>query len=343
MFGVDVNSLPQQYTPEITYPDTVIGRILHIDGDFLAYQVSGDNSKSLDTMIHNHDVLVETLRLLAGAEYTVSHLTSSKGDKGGRYKIAKQKKYQANREGREKPEKLAEIKYFMEKERGAINHKDQEADDGLCQALWKSNTEGNKDLCIITSKDKDLRMCTGLHLNWDTGDIIDVDGYGSIYLDSTGSSSKIGGYGTSYFWSQMLTGDTADNIQGLPALVPPLLNKYKPTASTTKWESKLIDPKTSNAEKMKCLDRLKNRKPSKCGAVLAHSILRDCKSDIEALKVVKQAYKLYGDHVGFTNYLGEPVSWQEVFKSEANLLWMRRTKNTWDVNNFIKGVLSGKT
>lgn len=339
LFGLDVSELDGHKLEEPDYPVTLPGRVLHIDGDFLAYQVSADDSKSIDTMMHNHDVAVETLRLLAGAESTVSHLTASHGDKGGRYEQAIQKEYQGNRKGKDKPKHLHTVKSWMENKRGAINHADQEADDGLCQANWNAVQAGTPELSVLVSKDKDLQMCQGFHLDWDEGTLEQVNGFGYIVLDRSKSSPKIVGKGPAFFWAQMLMGDTADDIKGLPKLPGSVMNAVSPTKAITDALDCLSDPTKSKKAKDTAKKKIKARKPGLCGPVITYEIISKINSDKLAYKVVKNLYKSYGETIGFTHWeTGESVSWQKVFVSEAKLLWMRRVPNHQDVLNYFKEI-----
>ncbi len=338
LFGLDIDTLTGHALEEPDYPDVTPGRVLHIDGDFLAYQVAADDSKSIDTMMHNHDVSVETLRLLAGAEKTVCHLTASHGDKGKRYDLAVQREYQVSRKGKSKPKNLHTIKSWMERARGAINHANQEADDGLCQANWNAIQAGTPDLSVLVSKDKDLQMCQGVHLDWDTGELETVEGFGYIELDRSKSTPKIIGKGNAFFWAQMLTGDGADSIQGLPSLQGSVLNVFKPLKGRDVPDdplnalSKLLWPKET-------LSKVK-RKTGKCGPVIAYEILQHLRDDKVAFKIVKGLYEQHGANEGFVHWkTGEEVPWQKVFVSEAQLLWMRRNQCENDVLQYFKECL----
>jgi DNA polymerase-1 len=81
----------------------------------------------------------------------------------------------------------------------------READDGM--ALMAYHAEGND---VTATKDKDMRMLPGWHLDWDTLEMVHVP-VGTYDLVHNGKQ-----YGTKWFWLQMLQGDTADNIPGLP-------------------------------------------------------------------------------------------------------------------------------
>jgi 5'-3' exonuclease len=90
-----------------------------------------------------------------------------------------------------------------------------EADDMMC--LYQTSHENT----IICSRDKDLRICPGWHFSWECGGQkaigpVYTDELGSINLVKKNGVNTIVGYGLKFFFSQMITGDSADNIPGLP-------------------------------------------------------------------------------------------------------------------------------
>jgi len=298
IFGIDLDTLEAHDSRQ--YPDRVPGRVLHVDSDFVAYQVSADGEKTFAEMCHNADVLFETLRLMAGADATQLHLTPSHSNKGYRHAAAIQKEYQGNRKDRQKPLLLNAVRTWMHQERGAIMHVMQEADDGLAQRMYHAERLGTGDKTVLCSLDKDLLMVPGLHMNWHTGEICPVssirgDRFGWIKLDRSKSSPKVLGRGTKFFWAQMMMGDTADNIQGLPKVW--LGSKWGPA-----------------------------------GPVATHSLLKDIPDDKIAFHGLRAQYQMYGDKFGFKHWeTGEDVDWSAVFVSEAKLLWMRRKEVENDV------------
>lgn len=309
-FGVDTSKLAHTDPNAFTILPTVKGRTLQIDADFLAYQVSYDDEKSISEMRSNCDTAVERMRLSSGSEFVCLHLTPQGSNKGMRYELAMLKEYQANRAGKPKPKMLHVIREWMHKERGAILHMNCEADDGMAMAQYKAIREGNRDLSIIASKDKDLCIVPGLQINWDTGEITDTgdDDFGWITMhvsESKSKTKKIKGRGWKFFWAQMLTGDTADNIHGLP---------------------KVCHPKYVAKDKFKAV-----------GPVMAYDILAPVKTNKEAFQLVRDLFKSYGEKIGFVNYRdGKPIPFGEAFRSEAQLLWMRRNDSHDDCLDWMK-------
>lgn len=300
LLGVDLDSLELDLPEELPIPKMVKGRVCHIDADFLAYQVSYDNEKSIPDMKHNCDERLMKIKMLSGAEFIKLHLTPKGSTKGDRFDVALLKEYQGNRKEKPKPRYLHLIREWMHKERKATLWTDLEADDGMAIEQYKAIAEGNQHLSIIATKDKDLTMVPGLMLDWDTGEITDTgkEPFGFIRMDDEGSTKKIRGRGWKYFWVQMLTGDPADNISGLPMI---------------------------------CTQRYLKGKPKKCGAVGAFNILQDVKTNKEAFTIVRELYEDAGKADMLMNWRdGTPVDFREAFVSEAKLLWMRR-KN--DIND----------
>lgn len=344
--GIDLDGLAHEAPATIEKPDMVPGRVVHIDADFLAYQMSAERVDAepmlLEDMQSNCIKATRTLKELAGAESIHLHLTPGTSNKGGRYEQAIQKEYQGNRIDKPKPRMLHIMRDWMGRHFPATLHQTCEADDGMSSAQYAAIKAGNGRLSIIASKDKDLRMVPGLHLEWDTGTITGchvVNTFGKPYINDKG---KVRGYGHSQFWMQMLTGDTADNIQGLPLVPGFMMNIMKPTAETKKAEATLANEAAPQAKKDKANATLASRKAGLCGPVLALEIISRCGSNKEAFEVVKELYKYHGEHVGFKHWkTGEDVPWNKVFVSEAQLLWMRKDKNDpMDVARWFKEILS---
>jgi hypothetical protein len=107
--------------------------------------------------------------------------------------------YKANRDEEHKPAWFNEMKEYLVERHGAIvTEYGAEADDymGAYQ-----NDDGSTIICTL---DKDLNQITGWHYNWSTGE--------KTWIDSEEADM--------FFWKQMLTGDTADNIKGIYGVGP---------------------------------------------------------------------------------------------------------------------------
>lgn len=123
-----------------------------------------------------------------------------------RYDIAKVKPYKGTRKG-EKPLHYDNLTAYMINCYDCVVAEGMEADDLLAIYQTDALREGRET--IICSRDKDLRMVEGNHFGWECGK---QAGYGP----RTVSPDE----GFRFFCTQLLTGDTVDNIPGLPRVGP---------------------------------------------------------------------------------------------------------------------------
>jgi hypothetical protein len=331
-------------------PDEVKGRILHHDSDFLAYQCGYKwETESLAVSIEHLRKAIQTCRIMAGAEFIFLYLTM--GDKGGRNSIATVKEYQAQRAGRDPglTKRVKELREFMATctDPGVTPkvQMEQEADDALCQAMQAARSRGQYQLNVLQSADKDLWMVGGLHVNAKTYEIEDFPfGYGQCDLDINGTRKKLVGRGTSFFWHQLLMGDTADNIPGLPEFSTDLVLEYWPTKAICNARDK-IKSCTSSGQSAKAKKSLSNLiakvKPKKVGAVGAYEYLYHCKTDRQAMVAVLNAYREYYGDGAFTATHWNGSQFQctagAMLVEQAQLLWMRRTEGE-DVITFFEDI-----
>lgn len=347
-FGIDTDALQNQLGKQP--PKVVPGRVAHIDADFTAYIVACDTVAEINGEKPLRDMgqkraqvkdIAESITRAAGAEKYVLHVTPSASTKGGRADQAIQQEYQASRADKEPPKDLHAIRGFMAENMPCMVHMDQEADDGLAQANYHAE---DRKLTVICSKDKDLRMVPGLHLDMDKFDLVDVPHgqYGYLEIDDTKSQKKVVGYGPAFFFAQCLMGDTADWIKGLPLLPARYAMKISPTQSFLKDREKFIKAKDKGGVILDlATSRVKSHfaKAKQIGPVKAYEVLKDVDNVKDAFALVR---KLFNDlelehEYEFQHWkTGERVPASTALLGDMQLLWMRRDKNPNDVLAWLK-------
>lgn len=184
----------------------VPGRVLFIDADMLCYQCGGNDDTDVATSRRILKSKIDLFVEASGAERVVLGLTGEGSTKGDRAVIAYTKPYQGQRKGH-KPKNWQYLRnYIADGLAGPVKAVfDREADD--LAGFMSEQYPGKSVLC---SRDKDFRMLPGLHLNWDT--------YELVHVPADQWCVEAGGkvYGLKWWAIQMLWGDTADNIPGLP-------------------------------------------------------------------------------------------------------------------------------
>lgn len=191
-------------------------RMLLVDGDGLAYYCAGNDDTSIGEARARLIEKVSGAQRACGAEGVRILLTNSGSHKGHRYAIARVKPYQGQRVNSRRPKNWRGLRELMES--GSVPFKVEgtsvaEADDLFGQYAYAAPGD-----TVIYTQDKDMRMLPGYHLDWVSNRmhrvdwITNLDGTLSV-LDSTFNDKQ---YGPLWFWLQMLHGDTADHIPGLP-------------------------------------------------------------------------------------------------------------------------------
>ena len=349
-FGVSGDDLPAHDQTSRPYPVPVVGRVAHIDADFMAYQAACDRKDELDGTKPRKTVpekceraergLIHLMKACGATNY-IAHITPSGSDKGGRGRYAVTKPYQGNRADREKPQHLDQLRAYISTLSSKI-HLDQEADDGMAQANYQAVAEGRAHLSIIVSQDKDLRMVPGLHWDFDTEQVVSVgDPFGYLWIDDTKSAKTLKGWGTKFFWAQCLMGDTADNIAGLPFTTQgALADLGRPDGEMRRLETqhqKARTPDRRNA--VEDLVEKSGWRTKKVGAMLAFDLLADCGNNTECYARVKALFVDLDKcpTYDFIDYkTGEPCTGTQALFGDMLLLWMRRTPDKLDVLHWLK-------
>lgn len=281
----------------------VPGLVMHLDGDMVCYSCAGNDDTSPGEARMNALALIEKMRARSGAESTVVHMTAPGCHKGERYLIATVKPYQGQRSGSRRPKNHGYLQDWLMGYEGEAfkvkNWKTREADDGIAVCAYHAARQDK--YIVIATADKDMRMLPGLHIDWKTHKLVRViPGDFEVYGEPEGDKpAKL--YGTKWFWMQMLMGDAADNIPGLP--------KYCAVDSKGKPCLKPMGEKTAE----KFLERCKNS-----AAAFA-----------EVYGLYQEYYMLYAAEQELNAY----TLADDMFCEQAALLWMR-TDNAASINNF---------
>lgn len=199
---------PQEAVP--LYPPKVPGRTLLVDGDMVSYSNAGNDDTPPGNARLSAIARIENLRDMSGCEKVVVHLTDNASTKGDRYIIATVKPYQDHRKSGRKPKNWAYLRDWMQSYCGDLftvkTWGTREADDGIAYHA----TVLGVDKAVIATADKDMRMIPAWHIDWSTYQLTRLDNEFRVW----GDNGKL--YGHAWFWQQVLQGDAADNIPGLP-------------------------------------------------------------------------------------------------------------------------------
>jgi len=182
-----------------------------IDGDIIAYSVGfAAKDEPLSYALHSAKKMVENIQEASGGTERQVFLT---GSNNFRKEVATLQEYKGNRK-QPKPPHHAEIRDYLVSAQDAIVVDDYEADDAL--GIIQYNPPEGKDTIICTI-DKDLDMIAGKHYCW-RGKREGLYGVSQVEADR-------------FFYTQLLTGDSGDNIPGL--------YKYTSAKATTKVKKPL--------------------------------------------------------------------------------------------------------
>lgn len=214
----------------------VAGRIVHIDGDYLAYYAAGSDSTTTEIARNNVSSRVRKCKLFSGAEVAIIHLTHENSNKAGRYDVATIKPYQGQRSGA-KPALWDYLRNYIENYAGrdfAVKvWSDREADDGVAYNLRSATFAGRMD--AVHTRDKDFRMFEGIHIKWEDFSLTEVHKDDFLVI---GKDGKV--FGHAWFWQQMIQGDGADNIPGVESKGPKAAEIILACANNAEAEAHVI-------------------------------------------------------------------------------------------------------
>lgn len=177
-----------------------------VDGDPFAYRAAFScQDESIDDAIDKlDDILEEALNEVMWEVDEENYQVFLTGKGNFRYDISVTHEYKGNRKNTEKPQHLEEIRKHMQENWDAIVSKGEEADDLI--GIWA--TKYGQD-AIVISIDKDMLQIPCQHFNPNKKTLVEVSEW----------------EGLKFFYTQILTGDRADNIIGLYGIGPAKADK----------------------------------------------------------------------------------------------------------------------
>ncbi len=288
--------------PEVAGKPVIPNRIGLIDADCVAYwAAAGCDDMTKDAAFKRCKDRMEVILDQIQAQENRCYLT---GRRNFRDKVATYQQYKGNRYDKNgnritpQPKWLQHVRDYLIDHYNAVLCDGQEADDALAIAQVKCNASRDWH-SIISSIDKDLRIIPGLHHDMNSNYIEEVDELGYLMIDV---KKKVRGAGLKFFYAQLLMGDSADWIPGLPKVTADIKERFG-----------------------------QGIRLGGCGPMAAYKILHDAESEAELLERVIYCYESYwdGDHFYINWRTGEKVfpTIDQILTEQGQLLWMRREEN----------------
>ena len=167
------------------------------------YTVTTDiEAEPVENALHSVKIFLEGVMESTDAEHCKIFLT---GKNNFRDEVATILPYKGNRHELHKPVHYEAIRDYLINTWGAVIVDGMEADDMMAIEQTKGNEK-----TVICSTDKDLRMVAGWHFNWNRDE-------SPVWVSKS--------QGMKWFYTQLLTGDRVDNIQGIPGVGPKTAEK----------------------------------------------------------------------------------------------------------------------
>lgn len=154
--------------------------------------------KSLQDCKDEMDKLVYGMLAKTGATDYVMYLTVGKG-----FRYTLYPEYKGNRKSGEKPKWFDEVKEYLITNYGACYNMNLEADDLV------NITKNQVDNSFICAIDKDLLSLEGRHFNYSKFEWVETSKDDAMYK----------------FWTDMITGQSGDNVKGIPGKGPKYAEK----------------------------------------------------------------------------------------------------------------------
>jgi hypothetical protein len=171
--------------------------------------------------------IAKIMEALSVTEFDIECYLS--GPTNYRYELAKTRPYKGNRDKSHRPFHEEAIKDYIKSKWNTITTDGIEADD----ALGIKQTASGRGNSVIVSIDKDLDMIPGMHYNFmhDVAYEVDPD-----------MADKL-------FFGQLLTGDSTDNIPGLPGVGKAKANRLLDALSVAEARDEVVRQYASKSKK----------------------------------------------------------------------------------------------
>jgi 5'-3' exonuclease len=161
------------------------------------------------------------------------------GESNFRYQVYPE--YKANRKDQVRPQFLTECKEYLYLQYNAEYSEDCEADDLL--GIWQMEDINNT---IICSLDKDLWQIPGMHYSWE----ISGTSKGTKWTKAAEIGNVSHLEGLRFFYTQMLVGDTADNVKGVSGVGKKTAPALLQNCMTEQEMFEIVQDKYSNDDEM---------------------------------------------------------------------------------------------
>jgi hypothetical protein len=166
----------------------------------------------VENALHNAKSLINRTMAALGSTDIIVYLS---GPTNFRDEIATIRPYKGNRDETHKPTHGPAIIEYLHKKYNVVVSENEEADDIVSYSHYRMWLDDDMST-VIASTDKDLDMIPGLHYNF-----IKEESY-YVTPDE----------GMKFFYTQLLTGDSTDNIPGVPKVGKVRAAKYLAEATT---------------------------------------------------------------------------------------------------------------
>ena len=233
-----------------------------IDADILRYEIGFGAETGIRDLVEGSDkypdlrpsmsyvellLTQKVMHIMEAADSKDFCLYLTSDEEGFRKKIATIAPYKGNREDKRPYHYENMTNYIRENLPHKMSEQGLEADDMLAIDQITALKEGNENT-VICSRDKDLLQVPGYHYGWPMGkqgespmNFVGGTDIGYASVNSYSWGKKLIGWGLKFFYAQCLTGDSTDNIKGLPKVGPVKALEILNSATTTSYLFAVMD------------------------------------------------------------------------------------------------------